>query len=475
MSFPLPRRVKFKWRSPIAIGLGLCFIAGCAMGTTGRFPSVADRGGWLRRPAAESHPGPRTESSPGVEFRAPERNKITTEHFDQESSFAGHLPDQMPDEQDRPKADVGGGSVTNATYAEPSKNETSQADWTAESPSDNVKVVDAHYRSDRDGSTNPIQLQGLQVDDSEATEELPLWAHRPVTTQVKRPDIGWQRDGYERTPDEGVQPAGLRLGMGSRVGDHQPDNLAVASMAKAGPPGPWQVELERLIARAERDLVAMTPGTTPASQADYRRQQVHLRLLYLMARHPEQALTAIPSLDPAEQEYWQQMVWAITNSLDDQEHLSPRDRAAQSISPVNMALRRLREQADLSIRNSAFCEEISYFGNYKRFPREEFVPGQPVLLYAELENFRSEPTQNGEYRTLLRSLIEILGPNGQIRWKKTFAATEDLCRNPRRDYFHNYQFTIPERLPLGPHTLKLTVVDELSGKEATCSLRFTVK
>ena len=69
----------------------------------------------------------------------------------------------------------------------------------------------------------------------------------------------------------------------------------------------------------------------------------------------------------------------------------------------------------------------------------------------------------------------IVGANGQIRWKKSFAATEDLCRNPRRDYFHNYQFTIPERLPMGPHTLNLTVVDELSGKQATCALKFMVK
>lgn len=124
--------------------------------------------------------------------------------------------------------------------------------------------------------------------------------------------------------------------------------------------------------------------------------------------------------------------------------------------------------------NTAFCEEISYYGNYKRFPREEFVPGQPVLLYAEIENFRSDPSPTGEYRTLLRSLVEIYGPTGKLVWYKSFAATEDLCRNPRRDYFHNYQFSMPDR-PLGPHTLKLTVVDELSGKQATSTIKFMLK
>src|SRR5204863_10120433 len=131
----------------------------------------------------------------------------------------------------------------------------------------------------------------------------------------------------------------------------------------------------------------------------------------------------------------QEMIWALADSLDAKEQLTPRERAGEAISRVSAALRMLREQADLSIRNAAFCEEISYFGNYKRFPKEEFVPGQPVLLYAEIENFRSEPSDTGEYRTLLRSMIEIVSATGQIRWKKNFSATEDICRNPRRDYF----------------------------------------
>jgi len=238
---------------------------------------------------------------------------------------------------------------------------------------------------------------------------------------------------------------------------------------------PWQSDLERLIARTEVDLSSRRQSGSEGEQADYRRQQVFLRTLYLFSGRESQSLTAIPNLTPVEQEFWQQMMWTTVNSLDAQRYVNPNERASQALTPLSSAMRCLRDQADMSIKNMSFCEQISNFGNYQKFVRDEFTPGQDVLLYAEIENFRSHLTEDGEYRTSLKSVIDIIGPNGESRWNKVFAATEDRCRNPRRDYFHNYQFAIPDRLPLGPHTLTLTVVDELSGKRASYSLKFVVK
>lgn len=378
----------------------------------------------------------------------------------------------------------------------------------------------ANYRSDQDASDNPVELQGFEViapsdsvpsksgfsgsrtsneqdaispwDAGRATavpNQPPPWSSRPGTgsTVQSSPSLEYggalsSREASDtagefrspplgevfREPTRDTRSPVLR-GPAPRV---QPVSSQVAPPL---PPSPWQSEVNQLIARVEGELKDMSPGSSVAAQAEYRRRQVHLRLLYLVAQRPEQALTAIPGLEASEQEYWQQLCWAASNSLDAEQFPLPRDRATQSIAPLNTALRRLREQADLSIKNTAFCEQISYFGNYQKFARDEFTPGQEVLLYAEIENFNTEQTPDGEHRTLLRSVIDIIGANGQTRWHKTFAATEDRCRNPRRDYFHNYQFTIPDRLPLGPHTLKLTVVDDLSGKQASYSLRFLVK
>jgi len=289
------------------------------------------------------------------------------------------------------------------------------------------------------------------------------------SASLSTPDSPIQLQGVQ-----GVETASTRKPVPEwHTPEPEPSGVALASAQSE--PRVAQSDLDRAIATAERELAAMPLSNDPARQWERRRREVLLRLLYLAADHPEQALTAIPDLNSTDQEFWQQMIWAMTNSLDAQGQHSPGERAAETIAPLNTALRRLREQAELTIRNAAFCEEISYFGNYRRFARDEFVPGQPVLFYAEIENFRSDPSGSGEYRTVLRSRIEFVNAEDQIVWSKNFDAIEDLCRNPRRDYFHNYQFTIPERLRLGPHTLKLTVVDELSGKQATSTVKFVVK
>ena len=195
----------------------------------------------------------------------------------------------------------------------------------------------------------------------------------------------------------------------------------------------------------------------------------------MMAQRQQEALTAIPGAAASQQEFWQQMIWAMSNSFDTVQFPDSDERAAQAISPLSSALRQMREEASLSIKNMSFCRKISYFGNYERFPRNEFVPGHEVLLYTEIENFVSSPTVEGEYRTSLKSQIEISDSKGKVVWTKGFPPTEDFCRNPRRDYFHNYQFHIPEDLPTGAYSLKLTISDELSHKRISNSLNFLLK
>lgn len=234
-------------------------------------------------------------------------------------------------------------------------------------------------------------------------------------------------------------------------------------------------QLDGLISQLEQEVASLKPGDNPDEQINYIRKQVYLRLLYMMASRQERALTAIPGLEPADQEFWQQTFWALSNYFDDAQVPDTADRASQTVAQLQTAVARLQERARLELRNVSFCRQIWYFGNYEKFPRDEFRPGQEVLVYAEVENFRSELTAEAQYRTLLRSKIEVVSPSGDLRHQIEFPPTEDICRNRRRDYFHNYQFTIPEKIPLGPHTLKLTVVDELSGRVTTSNVHFVVK
>lgn len=315
--------------------------------------------------------------------------------------------------------------------------------------------------------------QGYASPDS-ATGKGPFAVQRVPDNPVQSPAGQPSQPSGPRNALSRFLPSGRNTGV-VQASANAPSTVSLMPPTGIGPAAGEQSQLDSLISLVEADVATLTPGGSEERQTEYIRRHVYLRLLYLMADHPERALTAIPGIDSADQEFWQQMLWSMTNYFD-VEHLSQaKDRAGQAVAQLATATQRLRERSDLELRNLAFCREIAYYGNFVRFPRDEFHPGDSALLYAEVENFKSELTVDGHYRTLLRSTVEILSPSGEVRWHKEFPATEDLCVNYRRDYFHNYQFSIPDRLPIGPHTLKLTVFDELSGKMVSQSINFVVR
>ena len=243
----------------------------------------------------------------------------------------------------------------------------------------------------------------------------------------------------------------------------------------AGAGDDWNGDLQRLISSVQDSLTKLQLGTTEADRKLYVERHVFLRMLYLMSGQQERALQPIPGLNSADQEFWSQVFWGITNYFDYEAMPDASDRATQTIAQLRLAIQKLQEEARLELPIVVFARNIASYGNYTSFERDEFSPGQPVLVYAEVRNFKSESTADGQYRTILRSTIQIMTPDGKVVQSIVFPATEDMCRNYRGDYFHSYEFSIPQRASLGPHVLKLTVVDELKKKVATYSRNFTVR
>lgn len=237
--------------------------------------------------------------------------------------------------------------------------------------------------------------------------------------------------------------------------------------------------LSMLVAELEATLQQTPVGNTDAEHRQYTERHVMLRILYLLAGQQERAVQAIPSLEPADQEFWQQTLWGLANYFDKNPEMSAAARVSTATKAFNAAVIKLQERAALELRNVSFCDRILSYGSYQKFPVAEFTPGQPVLVYAELGNFVSERSQSGEYRTTLKSTLEIYrpGPNGELVEKIAIPnpVAEDLCRNQRRDFYLSYEFSIPSRLPSGAHVLKLIVEDQLSRKVASANVNFNVK
>jgi hypothetical protein len=95
-------------------------------------------------------------------------------------------------------------------------------------------------------------------------------------------------------------------------------------------------------------------------------------------------------------------------------------------------------------------------------------------LYAEIENFISEPSSQG-FHTSLRSAYQIVDSLGRQVVRRDFAAMDEHCKSPRRDFFVVYRFRMPRQIEQGRYMLRLVVQDALSQKAGQASIEFTVK
>ncbi|MGC3971228.1 MAG: hypothetical protein QM775_28975 [Pirellulales bacterium] len=242
---------------------------------------------------------------------------------------------------------------------------------------------------------------------------------------------------------------------------------AVAKSLPSAPTGDWRKNLDVTIAALEQET-----QEPPASAAEVSRH-AWLRMLYLTAGRREDALKPIPGISAAEQDYWREQLYALAACLDTERQTDAAKRAAEARQHLAKADSRLGETGTLVVRSLAFCEEVSSYGVYKKFEDYKFKATQPLILYAEVQNFKSEESTKG-YHTALRSSYQILDAQGRRVAENDLALTEEYCRNERRDYFLRYFLSVPERIYEGNYTLQLTIVDTLSQKIGTATIDFTI-
>lgn len=274
-------------------------------------------------------------------------------------------------------------------------------------------------------------------------------------------------------------------------------NLPAAAPPNVGNPQ-WHDALQRMIAVAEEQAYAAQTAWEQAEQSaannnldeaarrelteavrqEYVTKQVDLRMLYLMSGQQARALERVRGLDAADQEFWTQVMWSLANYFDVEGIPNRDERATQTVIQMRSAIQHLQQTAKLEIRNVDFCTKISSFGNYETFDNNVFRPGQPVMVYAEIDNFSSKRGSDGLYRTQLKSTIEVhrVTPQGsEVVETLDFDATTDLCRHHRRDYYHSFELNIPSKATTGSYALVLIVEDQYSKRVATYSRNFAVE
>jgi len=278
-----------------------------------------------------------------------------------------------------------------------------------------------------------------------------------------RPAAG---DSPEKTEYPSAAPPGGRASM------QPPARIHTASFTPSpAPPGDWQEHL----ALAIRTMESKAPQT-PQS-ADEMTQHARLRLLCLAADRREDALRSIPATAPSlqdVQDFWANEIYGLAVWLDAQRISDPSRRAEEAKRHLAKAVTRLAELSPLVVRNLAFVTDIQSFGSYRPCKKCEFAPEEALLLYAEVENLKSEETPKG-FHTAWKSSYQIFDSRGQRVADHEPTPSEEYCQNPRHDFFIGCQFRLPKQIYPGKHTLQLTVEDLKSRKIGQSSIEFTVK
>jgi hypothetical protein len=310
---------------------------------------------------------------------------------------------------------------------------------------------------------------------------------RPNSTPAEAPPRGSRFSDWDptklftrkpRQPEAPVTAARPDVPAASSNLPDGPEPFASSKPRQIDPQATYSAdELKRMISLLEAETNLVLPSGTPEAQREYIRQHVNLRMMRLVAGDRDGAQDPIPGIDPVDQEFWNSVFWGIATYFDRDRIPDPTDRAGQTASQFLSAARRLQATARLELKNVAFCHRIDGFGVFERFERDEFQAGVPVLIYAELRNFRSEPTTDGRFRTMLRSTVELVrvGKEELVVDRTNFDPTEDVSRSLRTDFYNSYRISLPEHLSPGPYQLRLTVEDETSGKLATQTLGFTIR
>lgn len=234
--------------------------------------------------------------------------------------------------------------------------------------------------------------------------------------------------------------------------------------------------LEQCIAELEEEL-RQWPGAgdgRPARAAEWRRRQTDLRMLYAIAGRTAESVRIIDSLPAEEQEFWQAMMMATNHYRRADDQVPRAEQLAEVVSQVRTAARHLQPLAKLDLYRLQFCSRIDGFGIVTEFPTSDFEPGQRLLLYAGLRNFRSERTSEGRYRTEFAAVIEFLREeDGEVVETIRLPEIPDECDEERTDYFQSFELTAPALE--GTWFVRIRISDQLGRQTAESQLKLTIR
>ncbi len=251
---------------------------------------------------------------------------------------------------------------------------------------------------------------------------------------------------------------------------------ATAELPATGEPLTGGSPLEAVIESLEQELREWPEleNGRPERIDEWRRRQTDLRMLYCVAGRSADAARVIGGLPREEQEFWQSLMLAVNQYRSSGVGPERTVQLTEALNQVRAAERHLRPLSQLEIYRLQFCTRIDGFGNATAFPTADFEPGQRLLLYAGVRNFRSELTGEGRYRSEFAAVVEFLREeDGEVLERIRLPQIPDECDEERTDYFQSFELTAP--VLEGNYIVRLHLRDQLTRQTAESRLRMTIR
>ncbi len=232
-----------------------------------------------------------------------------------------------------------------------------------------------------------------------------------------------------------------------------------------------RTELPRIMSPAEQPGQAAVPPPPPREGPP-----LVEALACLLNQRPDDARRWLERYDAPNRDLLRGLLLlAVRLAQEPLPKIDPQDADALLIQLHDMEAP-LRPLAALTIDKMRFCRRIDTYGGYEPLPDGyQFRALEQVQVYVELRNFTCAK-QGGIYLAHVASTLEILDAAEKVVWSQDL---DDRGRpEPRRtawqEYFRDYRFYLPERIPPGLYTLRVWVKDMPTGRMAKASMDFRV-
>jgi hypothetical protein len=197
--------------------------------------------------------------------------------------------------------------------------------------------------------------------------------------------------------------------------------------------------------------------------------QLNYQLLMFVEGQPVPQMSALAGLRAEDREVISSLMDGLSN-FRNVVRSSNNSLLADKVRPLVDMSDRLRSQAELTLHSVTLCTKVDSYGVYKAVDSDRFIAGREnqVIVYAEVENFQSQATNDNQWQTKLSEEMVLYTESGMPVWpaKSEVDSVVDLCHERRHDFFVAKLITLPQNLTIGRYLLKLTITDQEANRVA---------